>query len=148
MKATQVELLRDRLDRIMRLIDLNAPDIIIERAAADILNSFTLLYPGLWANFGQSLQETLRNRSGMCSECGKTEIPALFTHPLECRRCSDANLDYITKNGVDPYEAYPPDVEEIMVDLTNTEAQKINNLPVDFLDALERAMESRAPLGE
>ena len=143
MNDRNTNMLKERLARFVRLMEMSAPDAILENAAACIVDSFTLLYPGVWAEFGRSLQKTMRNRAGLCCECGETEIPALLTHPIECKVCDDAWCADAAKHGVDPHEPNPPDIEEILVDLQNDESQKINNLSDEYLDALERAMESR-----
>lgn len=138
------EFLLNRLDSLRRLMELNAPDPILARCAASIVRSMTLLWPGLWTEIGKDMQRELRNSVGLCSQCGETEIPALLTHPVECRRCHEAHETDMRENyKIDPHEPHPPDVEEILVDLTNDECKKINNLPEDFVDGLERMLESR-----
>lgn len=137
-------LLLERIERLCDLIETNAPEPICAAGAATIVDSFTLLWPELWTRIGENMQMRLRNSAGVCCECGETEIPALLTHLIDCRNCDEAHRADMRENyKIDPYAPEPPDIEEILVDLTNSESAKVNNLPDDFTDGLERMLESR-----
>lgn len=138
------DLLLNRIDSLKQLMELNAPDPIMARAAFMVVQTLTLFWPGLWTELADDMQKRLRNDVGLCSECGETEIPAILTHPIECRCCSDAHEKDMRENyKIDPHEPNSPAVEEMLVDLTNDECRKINNLPEYFADWLERMLEAR-----
>lgn len=140
-----LELLKIRVARLFNLVELNAPEFVLNLESAAIVRSLTILWPGMWAEFGETLQQDLRNRSGTCSKCGKTEIPASLTHPIECRACSENLVNDLIHHGADPYAPNAPEIEEILVSLSESERAKVNNVDEDFLDSMELLLEARRP---
>ena len=140
-------LLRERILRLFRGVQKDMPDAILAREACGIVETLSLLWPELWKYFGEELQLTLRNRAGLCSACGETEIPAILSHPIECKACGDKLDEFIKEADLDTQLAHDPKTKEMLVDCAIADSRKVNNLDEDFVLALDRMLEHRNVVG-
>ena len=141
-------LLRERTQRLLRGIQLDTPDVILAREACGIVETLSLLWPELWKYFGDELQFTLRNRAGLCSACGETEIPVILSHPIECKACGDKLDEFFKEADLDMQLANDPKTKEMLVDCAIADSRKVDNLDEDFILALERMLERRQTAGD
>lgn len=143
MTTSQVDLLKRRMKSLLEFMEEGTPDYICAGIAAGVVQQMTLVWPDLWLSLGKEMQRGLRNAAGLCAECGETQIPAILTHDVTCRECERKFAESLESDGIDVHAPNPPDVEEVLVDLTIEECRKVNNVDEDFLDHLQRMLEAR-----
>lgn len=82
--------IRARSERLVKLLDLDAPDNIISMEVALVVDAATLLYgPVFFQAHGQLQQRRLRGAAGFCPNCeNPSSMPA---HDWEryCQKCID-----------------------------------------------------------
>ncbi len=84
--------LRQRIDQMIQLMNLDAPDPILARQVHMIWDAATLAFGrDLYALVGERAVEVARRRNGFCQYCN-SEIAIIMTHDPICEHC-DARLE-------------------------------------------------------
>jgi predicted alpha/beta hydrolase family esterase len=90
MTAEQRNRISEWLARINRLMELNAPDVILAHSVSCLVTlMFAYLEESLGKEFAKWLVEGARTRAGLCQTCSN-EIPARPTYPPVCPDCQTA----------------------------------------------------------
>lgn len=90
MPPTALGKLRKRAERLVRLLDLEAPELILQREAALIARAAEELDPRHWNAIIAEWEETVRRqKAGLCTGCPMDESPNPARNDGLCRDCED-----------------------------------------------------------
>lgn len=80
--------IRNRAARLVKLVDLEAPEVIIQREAQLVASAAERIEPKIWAQLQAERAETLRRReAGLCEFCDGEEVVRPVERDGMCTPC-------------------------------------------------------------
>ena len=80
--------LHSRCERLLKLVSLNAPGVIIGRAAYMVCEAAGVVHEHFWVGFGSMITETLVAKGEFCALCGVHDDVVCVEYPL-CIKCME-----------------------------------------------------------
>lgn len=96
--------LANSVDRLRKLLELDAPDVIVATEVASTVKHAMMLWPKeAGAAIGESFGKSFRRIYGLCMECGKTCEDQNESECIACRLDAEvkygADVDQIEQEG-------------------------------------------------
>lgn len=74
-------------ERLVKLIELDAPSYILAGEVALLFSRGTILFPELWANVGKTFADSQHAINGACKVCAEIK------ESVSCGLCKDCEFD-------------------------------------------------------